>query len=293
MNAYQILDLPVGTRRSMFVKIDPPTAAKLLATQELADVETANRKPSDTKIKIWADSMRDGLWETNGETIVFDPDGYLIDGQHRLAGLASLDGLDITIEFLAVLGIERSAQKTMDQGVLRRLPGKLSLEGYSNATVLASVAKHLFHADLTSDFTATQERTVSDSHAFVYVEEHFDEIERSFEHLDTAKRLTRSPMLYLTAFITLSRIDADDAREFFESLRTGANLPEGSPIYTLREKFMEMKIDTKRSVNAEYRRDQLAFTYHAWNAFRSGRELRKLRRPNGGVWTAENFPTPV
>ncbi len=40
-----------------------------------------------TVIKGYAEDMKAGLWQLNGEAIIFDEDGFLKDGQHRLAAI--------------------------------------------------------------------------------------------------------------------------------------------------------------------------------------------------------------
>lgn len=52
----------------------------------------------------YANDMKSGKWETNGETIVFDEDGILKNGQHRLAAII-LAGVPVKI--FVVRGVSR------------------------------------------------------------------------------------------------------------------------------------------------------------------------------------------
>lgn len=292
MNAYDILGLEPGTLQAQFTTLTPETAQLLLDTQDLADVPVANRNLRSSRVNIWAEAMVGGFWMMNGESVVFDTDGHLIDGQHRLTALASLSGLDIDVDFLLVLGVARSAQDTMDQGMLRQISGKLSMRGYSMTNTIAAVVRHLYLAEKNGDFAATRTQSSSDTMALAYLTDNEDEVLHGMTYNETGKKLTRSSSLFVVAYIKLARISREDADEFFLKLRSGAGMEEGNPILTLREKLLEMKSDKQRGLDANYKRDQLAFMYLAWNAFREGRQVRMLRRPNGGVWTEENFPQP-
>jgi hypothetical protein len=95
------------------------------------------------------------------------------------------------------------------------------------------------------------------------------------------KRLLPPSMMAFLHYI-FSRIDADAAAEYCNSVLDGIGLEEGSPAYTVREKLM---------VNSATRHGKLttvaiaAFLIKGWNAFREGRALRALRFTPG-----EEFP---
>ena len=53
-------------------------------------------------IKKYADDMKSGLWELNGEAIQFDEDGFLKNGQHRLAAIIMAG---VTVRMCVIRGI--------------------------------------------------------------------------------------------------------------------------------------------------------------------------------------------
>lgn len=59
---------------------------------------------SRSVIKSYAEDMKNGLWQLNGEPIVFDEDGFLKDGQHRLAAII-MSG--VTIRTVVIRGVGR------------------------------------------------------------------------------------------------------------------------------------------------------------------------------------------
>ena len=79
-------------------------------------------------------------------------------------------------------------------------------------------------------------------------------------------------------------IDPDKAAVFFESLATGADLSIGHPILTLREKLLRAREEKKMLTALE----PMGLTILAWNAFREGRLIRQLKRPD-----LANFPKPI
>lgn len=88
-------------------------------------------------IKRYADDIREGLWTLNGETIVFDEDGFLKNGQHRLCGVISAGK---PIKTLVVRGIDSDI--TNFDGQLRRtITQNVNAAGLNVNTNIASAAK--------------------------------------------------------------------------------------------------------------------------------------------------------
>ena len=81
-------------------KITPEIAAEYLK------VNVKNyRKLQRPVMKRYAEDMKAGRWELNGEPIVFDNNGMLKNGQHRLAAVI-LAGA--TVEMVVVRGVDES-----------------------------------------------------------------------------------------------------------------------------------------------------------------------------------------
>lgn len=99
------------------------------------------RNVSRMRVKRYASDMANGLWTMNGETIIIDERGKLIDGQHRL--LAVIES-GVTAEFLVVRGVKASSYKTLDQGMSRRLTDLVS--GVRGAAATAAKAAAVYEA---------------------------------------------------------------------------------------------------------------------------------------------------
>jgi hypothetical protein len=77
------------------------------------------------------------------------------------------------------------------------------------------------------------------------------------------------------------------AEGFLEKAVTGADIGIGNPAYALRERFRRSwELDERLN---EY--EQLALFITAWNAWRAGKEMRRIALPYGGL-TTKNFPEP-
>ena len=64
------------------MKVSPEMATKWL------EKNIVNRRIRDYKVNAYARDMKNGDWRLNGEAIVFNKSGQLVDGQHRLNAIA-------------------------------------------------------------------------------------------------------------------------------------------------------------------------------------------------------------
>lgn len=97
---------------------------------------TKNRPISKTFIISYADTMRKGGWMLNGVPIVFDTDGQLIDGQHRLLAVKEAG---VPVQFAVVRGVRGDAFTTFDCGRHRALGQLIAMQGVKNYNLVAAV----------------------------------------------------------------------------------------------------------------------------------------------------------
>lgn len=102
--------------------ITPAQAAKWLQTM------VNNRTLSQAKAIEYAIAMDDARWVINGETIKFDAEGRLFDGQHRLQGCVLADK---AFKSYVAYGItDQDAFSTVDVGKNRSHGDVFSIAGY-------------------------------------------------------------------------------------------------------------------------------------------------------------------
>lgn len=267
------------------------TPADALALLEL---NTNNRSLRSHISVQYAEDMISGRWRYAAEPLKFDTEGILLDGQHRLMGLASLTEShpDTVIKFLIVTGLDGYAQTVMDQGSRRTAGDNLGIAGIKNGHYIAASARifilwtqnRLFQ---TNGLAGSGK--ASNTEAQVWVEENPDIVEDIQLVLRYTKSIDAPISVVAAAFARFKEIDAKDAGEFLVMLGTGANLYEGHPILTLRERLARIRRDRTKTSS----RDHLAFLIMAWNAYRSGNKMYKFQRPRGAVWNKTNYPQPI
>lgn len=247
-----------------------------------------NRPASTTVIEKYRRDMADGNWQFTGDAIRFDGDHNLIDGQHRLNAIAAMPS-PFAVPLLVIKGLEQRSQLVMDQG-RRRTPGQqLSLLGIKHANIVAAVARLTIMWEEGLLFRDNQLRQLTTAaQVEQWTSDHPEAVELIGARAGDIRAVDTRPSVTGTAFVRLAGIDQDQAIKFLISLATGANLSEGDPILTLKNRFHKIRRDGL----AVSERDLLAFFILAWNAHRAGKSMSKFQRPRGGKWNASNFPEP-
>src|SRR5690606_8318649 len=89
-----------------------------------------NRHISQRTVEKYAAAMKAGQWVLNGESIKFDKDAKLIDGQHRL--WACIES-DVPFKTMVVYDAPTDAFMTIDSGRTRNAGDALAIAGFSEA----------------------------------------------------------------------------------------------------------------------------------------------------------------
>lgn len=126
--------------------ITPQDAERILKESEKAFSESEGgfkqRNRRKDTVTAYAEDMAAGRWKENGETIKFDSEGRLIDGQHRLAAVVRAN---TPIQFFVVRGLDNSVMDTIDYGVKRSIENALQFQckSYESGAAAAVRAKVL------------------------------------------------------------------------------------------------------------------------------------------------------
>lgn len=248
---------------------------------------TRNRRVGGVNLGKLCASMRKGEWKLNGEAIKIASDGTILDGQHRLMACVETG---TPFETLIVTGLPFDTQDTMDTGKSRTLADVLTLNGYKNGVTLAAVTTGIMKVEkygIRSGFS-------NNAGWFVTNKEALDRLDREGDAIESvasaAQRFTRVGLHSRTAGVLIylmSLLDAEDADYFFAKLQTGDGLDTGSPILALRSNLLANK-----SSNSKLPQGHLAaLAVKAWNKYRAGEQVMKLRFTIGGA-NPEAFPEP-
>ena len=258
-----------------------PAQSKLIL-----DFQNSRNRPLDKNIvKKYARLMALGLWQLNGETIIFGADGVLITGQHRLHACVA-SGHEFYA--LVVTDVPTQAFSTCDRGKAKTNGQILGMRGETNANTL-SASIILIHALKTNQiaFASTNANCrLEPAEMEAFLADH-PRLRDSVSLSTTLKGLVSQSMLAAVHFLA-SEINQNQADAFFESLHTGANLSAGHPILALRERFIQNKGATAKA-HTNY---LFALTIKAWNAYRTGAKTKILYLRADGP-NPEPFPTPI
>lgn len=257
---------------AQFEEITPEIAESMLASTN------PNRHVRMTYVNRLAREMSEGRWRTNGEAIIVDERGMLLDGQHRLRAIMD-SGLPQMM--LVVRGVSHEAMPTIDCGIKRTAGDVLGMRGRMNSNVLAGMVKMLIAWEI-----GIQRWVSSHAEILSYLDEH-PELEAS------AARAAKPPrgisaVLCATAHAIFARIDQEAADQFVDDMYSGASMDRHDPVLVLRNRFLAHRTN---AMNAkETRWMSLGLMIKAWNVRRrGGKTTRSVPVPK----ESGAFPVPV
>ncbi|KGI79337.1 hypothetical protein IL38_23805 [Actinopolyspora erythraea] len=255
-----------------------------------------NRSIANASVQALVRSIQAGRWEPdNGETVKYNVDGQLTDGQHRFQAVITTQ---TPVEMNIAYNVPDEAMGTIDAGRARSTSDNLSIrhgsgtETMPKASVVASVHKRVFawmnaqYLNLGSiKFTADDIDVTSTTHQEV--------IEAVRFILDNKTTLTRHLLTEAQAGMAawlLRKCSVPDAEVFFERLNSGIPVGEHDPVFRLREALIRAPgRGTRRAEHVN-----LYVIIQAWNHFRKGNELKLMRMPRAEQeFTWDKFPRPI
>jgi hypothetical protein len=227
----------------------------------ILDRNDDNRSLKTSKVKQYVSDMNAGRWTLNGEPIIVSQTGELNDGQHRLSALIDAG---LVLPFLFVFGVTRESRTTVDQGSARGAGDYLAMNGTPNSTGAASITRLIIGYEEAVGSTMGNAGVVTAAQILDRVASD-PLIAKAASYATTnavyAKGIL-SPALIGFAFYVLSKVDADEAREFMDQVCIGENIKRGDPAFAVRT-ALSNKSATARAEKAE-------IVLRAWNAYRLG-----------------------
>lgn len=268
------------------VELDHPINSKL--THELVDVTPAlaekwlgqnhgNRQLRAQKVESYARDMRNGNWMTSGDSLKFDWDGRLIDGQHRLEAVIESGTI---IRVLVVKGLEPRVQDVLDTNAKRSNADALRFNGVTrNTTDIAALAKIANARELGLLTTATSTRVpeMTNQEVLAWHQEHPEADSACALARRVYKDIGGSPSAIAYAIWRLEQIDPLAAVEFFLSMSESRTAGKGDPRLALLRSFNRMREQGVRVTPAL----QLRYVFAAWNAWRANKNVSSFPRVTG------------
>lgn len=244
-----------------------------------------NRPLRKNYVRLLAEEMKAGKWTFNGVPIILNGK-LLIDGQHRLEACVYSNS---PFKTLVVSGVDADAFVTIDMGKKRTAADTLSTKGEKNAATLAAAATivDIYYGRQRENLLRFSAGVRGNNRMVTEALKTFPAIRQSVTHC-VGRPTKLVPMSILSAcHYIFSRIDTVLADLFIERLSTGTNIAEGSAMAELHARL----IDNYTSSRKHSRGYITSLIIKAWNAERTGRNIKRLRG-----WTGDNnevFPEAV
>lgn len=232
-----------------------------------------NRPIKESVIRRYAEAMKAGQWEINGESIKFSIKGVLLDGQHRLRAIINSG---ITVQTYVVMGLPGAVFDTIDTGVVRTASDLLALEGEDNHNVLSPCLRLLYIEDELGsirEMNSKLAKIITNRDILETLDRH-GQVRQSLAFVTGVVGLSKLLSVPLLTFLhyKFTKLNAPNADTFFIKLARAIDLEEEDPIYLLRSRLNNMnKASTAGRIEA------VALAIKAWNHYRTKEPIKQLR----------------
>lgn len=263
------------------------TSKTMLVTPEMAEKwltkNTINRPVSEMNIESLLSKMKKNQWVITTDSIGFDIDGKLNNGQHRLLALIRYGK---ELPFLVSRGLPLASFNCIDTGKIRTSGDVLGASGVASSKPKSSIITFLLASSKGKSVDrSSKSLKISNQDVLDFYNKHSHKIDQAHKaSILYTKKFKAIEARYIGGlYYTFSKIDQDFADRFFLSYSNGLGLTLGNPVFALRERLMaDWKSVKKYSTN-----DKISWVIIAWNAFHSGRKLQSIRNR-----TSEEMPIP-
>ena len=241
-----------------------PSITLMTITPQVADqwltLNTNNRPARKSHVARLAEAMERGEFRLTGDPVRWAGEvgaSVLVDGQHRLMAVVRSG---MTVQSFVMTNVPEETAMVIDTAQLQRTLADLLDERRATRT-----------KPLASSIDSARPPDVRESVGY--------------------STRVREALNYLQGqagalHYVFSRVDSDDANEFWNRLTTGTGLEAGNPILVLRQKIEKSAAVNREVMKPKYR---AAITIKAWNYWRAGDSISMLKWKPGGVGR-EAFP---
>ena len=263
---------------------DEPDRAKVLRPQnavietitpmraaEYLQRNTCNRPLSPKRVLFYANEMRAGKWMLNGETMQFDIEGNLLNGQHRLSACIKAG---VPFECYVVRGLPRAVMPTLDTGKSRSGSDNIGMVGGKNCKVVSAAIILILRAETNDLLSGNTSPPHADLVEFYLKNE--DALQRSVKYSQAARVILPSSIACAFHYL-FAKLDEEMADRFMEDVSVGANLARNDAVFLLREAMIQNKASKAKLPPVEI----AARVVRAWGYRRQGQPAKYLRGTYG------------
>ena len=239
------------------------------AAERYLDLDRGNNRPFSPNhlADLVGRQMRDE-WVTNGDTIRFDVDGQLRDGQHRLRMVKQTG---IPIQVVVVRDIDPTAFSTMDVGKKRSLGDVLYIEKEKNHTQLAGTLAWVWRY-LSRKMKPMRTGSHEEMHKILAQHPGTRDSVGFYLNLDHPLSSPGWPALTTAIHYLFSQVESTAANDFIEKYVTGLGLVEPTdPIKVLRDQIIKYASDPRKPSPWQI----FTLLCRAWNAHQASQPIKK------------------
>ena len=260
------------------VRMDTLTITPEMASKFLENAYNANRLINQSAVEDYAADMRSGIWDENGQTLSFAPDGRVLNGHHRLWACV-MSGVPFTTG--VAYNVNPKTFSTMDVGHSKRSAGDMIYISGTKKNYKYIAAASLLCLRYNSDTVMRRKK-----YAPREVLEYFNAHPTLEEYVAAARKGGKGGVgTYATPLGACTYLASVKYRQrafdFLDSLHSGADLAKGSPVLALRNRLMRSGEQRTIQTTAE---ERFGLIIMGWNAYIENRELTRMQ-----LW-AEKFP---
>jgi hypothetical protein len=250
---------------SVYVIQVTPALAELWLNRAKENPAHKNRSIHHSSLAKLKRAMEGEMWELNGEPLIFDEAGFLIEGQHRCLACVQSNTAFYT---LVVHGINGALFRTMGQGAKRSVGDILSILGKANSRTLGAALRWIWryeHGQMMNAHPTITEYEVAN------LEEQHPTLHFSVPYGHKCRGMA-APALITALHYLCRKIDEAQAETFFAAMAEGANLPQGHPVLFLRRYLLPKVTGRGRAVIRDERKAPVII--NTWNLLRKDPEAR-------------------
>lgn len=251
--------------RTAIVEVTPALAKVFLSYR----VGTRQRNLKHLHFGSLTRDMKADRFLFTGQPIIFSEDGNLDDGQHRChACIAS----GKSFVCLVVFGVPNTSYVALDVTARRTVADTMRMDDTQSPVASGSVGKWVYQwevGDFVTNVTITpiEGREIIDGHPGL-----------NESVIKTGKYHKIFIYHHFVAFChyIASQIDREDADYFIDQVATLVGHEEGSPMLKFRQ-YLDGVREAKNKGKLEPRRQLLGHFIKAWNHFRKGEKISRLK----------------
>lgn len=266
------------------ITVTPEMATKWL--EKNVNNRRLNKPLEDRQVQAYARDMKAGHWRLTGEPIIFDWNGDLLNGQHRLWACIFADA---PFQTVVTYGVDPESRIVIDTGRKRTLGNYLSMpgQGEKDASALAAVINLCFRWD--HDAIGGDGSLIGNA----MVVNHEDAVEWLTENNEVRQSVLVGSKFYremrfgktqaAAAHYLNARVNAEAADDFWHKATTGVDLPDGSAILALR-RYVQNQHVQKHMVPGPLVLVYFLKAMGLWQQDKSVRLLQVREGENIGTW---------